>query len=427
MQRTPLMIATRAALAALAAAAVMAGCGSRTEAIAPAADQAPKAQLSPAEQIARGRYLVRAADCAACHTAPEGAPFAGGVELASPFGTFYGTNITPDKTHGIGNWSADDFYKALHDGKAPGKQLYPAMPYTSYRGLSRADSDAMYAYLMQVKPAPVANRPHDLQFPYNLRFALAGWNLLFLEDKLPDASQGNSASWQRGRYLSNALGHCAECHTPRAAFGRLDLSKPLAGSALARVGAPDITPAGLAARGWTAADLQQFFATGIAPQGSAFGEMYPVVHLSSQYLNPGDLAAMTTYLLGDQPPAPQPVKAVSADAAQLAPGRRHYVAVCAGCHGREGEGKPHVAVSMAGNSTVRNADARNLLVSMLDGIAAQRFPGVEAMQEMPGFAERMSDEELAQLANYLRATWGGQPADVKPGDVKALRAAGPGH
>ena len=159
----------------------------------------------------------------------------------------------------------------------------------------------------------------------------------------------------------------------------------------------------------------------------AFGEMYPVVHLSSQYLNQADLAAMATYLLGDQPPAPQPVKAISADAAQVAPGRRHYVAVCAGCHGREGEGKPHVAVSMAGNSTVPNAEARTLILSMLDGIAAQGFPRVEAMQEMPGFAGRMSDDELAQLANYLRATWGGQPADVRPGDVKALRAAGPGH
>jgi mono/diheme cytochrome c family protein len=151
------------------------------------------------------------------------------------------------------------------------------------------------------------------------------------------------------------------------------------------------------------------------------------IYLSSQYLNKGDLAAMTTYLLGDKPPAPQPVKPVNADAAQLAPGRRHYVAVCAGCHGREGEGKPHVAVSMAGNSTVRNTDARNLIVSMLDGIEAQRFPGAEAMQDMPGFAARMSDDELALLANYLRASWGGQPADVTPAAVKALRAAGPGH
>ncbi|MBV8271851.1 MAG: c-type cytochrome [Cupriavidus sp.] len=401
---------------------LLAGCGSGTSDVPQAADLAPTTKLTPAQQIERGRYLVRAADCAACHTAPNGAPFAGGVELASPFGKFYGTNITPDKEHGIGKWSADEFYKALHDGVTPDKHLYPAMPYTSYRGLSRADTDAMYAYLMQRKPVAVQNREPDLSFPYNQRFALAAWNWLFRKDALPDASKGESPAWIRGRYLSNALGHCAECHTPRGKFGQMDGGQPLGGSTLARIGAPDISPAGLAARGWTAADLQTFFTTGIATQGSAYGEMFPVVHLSSRYLNAADVGAMTTYLLGDKPPAPQPVKPVNADAGAMATGRQHYLAVCAGCHGREGEGKPHVAVAMLGNSTVRNTDPRNLIVSMLDGIERQDFPGLESMQEMPGFASRMSDAELAALANYLRASYGGQPADVTVDAVKALRA-----
>jgi mono/diheme cytochrome c family protein len=187
------------------------------------------------------------------------------------------------------------------------------------------------------------------------------------------------------------------------------------------VKAPDITPHGLAARGWTAADLQTFFATGIAPQGSAFSEMYPVVHLSSQYLSHDDLRAMTTYLLGDEPLVPVPLQSVSADAAQLTAGRNVYLAVCAGCHGRDGEGKPHVAVPMRGNSTVRQSDAHNLIVMMLDGVAAQDFLGLERMQDMPGFARQLSDTELAQLASYLRATWGGQAADVTPEAVKALR------
>jgi len=410
-------------ISALAAgtALLLAGCGSGTSDVPQAADLAPATKLTPAQQIERGRYLVRAADCAACHTAPNGAPFAGGVELASPFGKFYGTNITPDKDHGIGKWSADDFYKALHDGVTPDKRLYPAMPYTSYRGLSRTDTDAMYAYLMQLKPVAAPNREPDLSFPYNVRQALAGWNLLFRKDVLPDASKGESPAWIRGRYLSNALGHCAECHTPRGKFGQMDGGKPLEGSTLARIGAPDISPAGLAARGWTAADLQTFFTTGIAPQGSAYGEMFPVVHLSSRYLNAADVGAMATYLLGDKSPAPQPVKPVNADAGAMSTGRQHYLAVCAGCHGREGEGKPHVAVAMLGNSTVRNADPRNLIVSMLDGIERQDFPALESMQEMPGFASRMSDTELAALANYLRASYGGQPADVTPDGVKALR------
>src|ERR1700692_614189 len=376
---------------------------------------------SAAEQIARVRYLAKAADSAACHTIPGGAPFAGGVKLASPFGTFYGTNITPDPVHGIGKWSAAQFYKALHDGVAPDKQLYPAMPYTSYRTMSRADSDAIHAYLREQKPAAVPNHEPDLKFPFNVRFAVMFWNMLFLKDTLPDASTGSSADWTRGRYLANALGHCAECHTPRGVFGQMNGAKALQGSTLCRLTPPDITPAGLAARGWNGADLQPFFATGISRQGSAFGEMHPVVVLSSQYLSSGDLRAMSTYLLGDAPLPPTPVQPGSADAAQLAAGRTTYVAVCAGCHGREGEGKPHVAVSMQGNSTLRQADPHNLIVAMLDGVDAAEFAGTESMQAMPGFAATLSDDELAHLANYLRSGWGGQPGDVTAANVKALR------
>ncbi len=394
-------------------AAALAACGSH--------DTPSVAAVPTPELIARGRYLVKAADCAACHTAKDGAPFAGGVKLDSPYGAFYGSNITPDKEYGIGKWSAAEFYTALHDGKAPGKQLYPSMPYTSYRQLSRADADALYAYLMTVKPVAVESRAHELSFPYNMRFGMAVWNMMFLSDKLPDASQGQSADWQRGRYLANALGHCAECHTPRGVFGQLDKAKPLHGAALGRVIAPDITPTGLAARGWTGADLQTLFGVGIAQQGSAFGEMYPVVHLSTQYMTQDDLRALSVYLMGDTPPAPEPLKAVSADTAQLAAGRSVYLAVCAGCHGLSGEGKPHVAVPMRGNSTLRQADPHNLLVAMLDGIEEQRFAGVENMQAMPGFARTLSDQDLALLANYLRASWGGQPANVSAGDVKALR------
>jgi mono/diheme cytochrome c family protein len=409
-------------IAVMTGVALLAACGQQhddTSAATSATLAASSSGTSSDAQLARGRYLVKAADCAACHTAADGAPFAGGVKLASPFGTFYGTNITPDQQHGIGKWSADDFYKALHDGVAPEGQLYPAMPYTSYRQLARADTDAMYAWLMAQKPAAVANHAPELTFPFSLRFAVRFWDLMFLKDTLPDASKGDSADWNRGRYLVSALGHCAECHTPRGKFGQMDHSLALGGGALGRTVAPDITPQGLAARGWTAADLQSFFATGIAPQGSAFSEMYPVVHLSSQYLSHDDLRAMSTYLLGDQPQAVQPLQSVSADAAQLAAGRNVYLAVCAGCHGRDGEGKPHVA--MRGNSTVRQRDPHNLIVAMLDGIEAQDFAGTERMQEMPGFARQLDDAELAQLAGYLRATWGGQPADVTADAVKALR------
>lgn len=408
-----------AIVAAGLAGALLAGCG---RALDTARAAAPAAG---AEQVARGRYLVRAADCAACHTTPAGAPFAGGVELASPFGTFYGTNITPHKELGIGKWSAEEFYAALRDGVAPDEHLYPAMPYTSYRSLSRADSDAILAYLMQLKPAAVKNREPDLKFPYNLRFGVRFWNLLFLKDSLPDASSGRSPAWLRGRYLVNTLGHCAECHTPRGVLGQLDGARALGGNALARIGAPDISPAGLAAAGWTAADLASFLGSGVAPQGSAYGEMFAVVHLSTRHLTPGDLAAMTTYLLGDAPPAPRALQPARAGGgAALDAGRRGYIAVCAGCHGVDGGGKPHVAVAMRANTTVRNADPHNLIAVTLDGIEAQHFGARENMQRMPGFAARLSDQQIAELSNYLRVSWGGRDADVSPAQVGALRLEG---
>jgi mono/diheme cytochrome c family protein len=295
------------------------------------------------------------------------------------------------------------------------------MPYTSYRGVSRDDSDAMYAYLMSVKPIRVANKDNDVRFPFNLRFGLPGWKLFFLDDKLPDASTGTSAAWQRGRYLANALGHCAECHTPRGKLGQLKADAPLAGNALGRIGAPNITPAALAARGWTPADLGAYFATGLAPQGSAYDEMHTVVTMSTRHLAKEDLHALSTYLMGDQPAPAAALPAAAPGAQSLVAGRKTWVALCAGCHGREGEGKRNVAVAMLGNSAVRDADPRNLIVSTLDGIAEQRFPGNAAMQAMPGFARKLSDQEIADLANFMRANWGGQPYNVTPAAVQALR------
>src|SRR5262252_5027091 len=188
---------------------------------------------APAALVARGRYLAQAADCAACHTAPGGAPFAGGLAMQSGFGAIYSTNITPDPDHGIGRWSAEDFWRALHDGvRRDGEQLYPAMPYTSYRGMTRSDADAIYAYVMQLPPMKVANRRTELNFPFNVRLGMVGWNVLFLHDSLPAVSAGSSPAWQRGRYLVNVLGHCGECHTPRGIAGEMELSRALTGFAL---------------------------------------------------------------------------------------------------------------------------------------------------------------------------------------------------
>ncbi len=376
---------------------------------------------APAEVVARGKYLAEASDCAACHSAPGGAPYAGGLPMQSGFGTIYTTNITPDPDNGIGRWSADDFWQTLHDGaRRDGQPLYPAMPYTSYRGMSRADADAIYAYLMQLRPMRVASVQTKLDFPYNIRLGMMGWNLLFLRESLPAASIGSSADWQRGRYLVNVLGHCGECHTPRGIVGQMELSRPLAGFALGRVAAPDITPAGLAARGWTGAALRTYLGRGITGQGSAFADMYQVVMLSTRNLTADDLIAVAIYLLGDNPPPPVRLPAIDPAAAGGA-GRINYMALCAGCHGLEGGGVPNTVVALRDNSTLRLADPRNLIVTMLDGVGRENFPHHASLQAMPGFADKMNDQQAAELANYVRVVWGGQKPDVTAATVRGLR------
>lgn len=371
------------------------------------------------EQIARGRYAARVADCAACHTATDGPAFAGGFPMETPFGKLYGSNITPSADHGIGRWTLEDFRLAVREGIAPGgRHLYPAMPYNSYHGMSDQDVDDIYAYLM-TRPAVDAPIPeNELSFPFNQRFLLIGWNLLFQnKEPLPAASEGDSPLWVRGRYLADVMGHCNECHTPRGTFGQMDLTNVLKGGTLGRFNAVDITPAGLAGRGWTPADLARFLGTGNAPQGSAFSEMHMVVAMSTQYLTKDDMKAMTTYLMGDAPPAAKPVQVKLG----VEPGKMAYMNFCAGCHGVSGQGKPNVAPGMEGNATLRQADGKNLIVSILDGIPEQAFPGNGNMQPMPGFTHKMDDKAVAELVNYLRVTWGGLDGDIGAEGVRALR------
>lgn len=374
------------------------------------------------QQIAHGRYLTAAADCAACHTASGGAPFAGGVPLASPFGTIHGTNITPDADTGIGRYTSDDFFAAMTRGEArDGHQLYPAMPYVSYKTIAREDSDAIYAYLMNQPAVRQNNSRNGIGFPFNIRSGIHVWNLLFAGAEARPASQGASPAWQRGRYLVETLGHCGECHSPRGALGQVKRDRALAGNnELGRFAAPDITPTGLAARGWDAALLRDYLRTGVSARAVASDEMLPVVRLSTSQLNAADLMAMTTYLLGDQPPLPRPVQTARNEAAASEPGRRHYLNLCSGCHGRDGEGVPHVAPGLRNNSSVRDADPHNLIVAVLDGLPEHDFPGHERMQDMPGFAQDLSDAEVAALSSWLRHRYAGQTA-VDGNAVRKLR------
>lgn len=384
--------------------------------------EAAEARLSTDRQalIARGKYLAIAADCAACHQSPDGTPFAGGLPINTPFGVIHGTNITPDGETGIGEYSSRDLFHAIVDGvRKDGQNLYPTMPYTSYHAITQEDSDAIYAYLMTQTPVRRAEPVNGLAFPFDQRWLLAFWNLVNPKVSLPESL---SAEAHEGAYLTEVLGHCQECHTPRNLLGGLKPGQAYEGGQLGEgILAPSLTPAGLAERGWTAEDLRTFLKEGIAPQGTMTLEMFPVLEHSTQYLREEDIAAIQKHLIADTPLTQRP-----ADNGQVTDPDAHerggdvYVAVCAGCHGINGEGKPHIAPPMTTNTSLRLSDPGNLLRVLIDGVPRQQYPNGEVMQEMPGFADTLSNQEMVDLANFMRTEWGGQPASVKLEQVEKL-------
>lgn len=374
----------------------------------------------------RGRYVAVAADCYACHTAKNGAPWAGGLPFTTPFGTLYSTNISPDKDSGIGTWTRAEFHRAMRDGTGRRGHLYPAMPYSSYRNMTPEDVDAVYAYLMTLAPMKVANKPERVKFPFNIRQSLTFWNLV----NLPRASQGSdsarSETWNRGRYLTDALAHCGECHTPRNRMMGMRQEAYLQGALLGGAIAPDITKAGLTQMGFDPLVLPAFMKSGISNQGAMTNQMFEVVHFSTQYMREDDLAAVSAYLF-DLDKVPHsvtqnlPPKAVELASDVAVSAKATYLSVCAGCHGFDGKGIPHAVVPLATNASIRLASARNLIRVILHGIPAQRFPGLERMQPMPGFGTQLTDAQLVDLVNWLRASWGGWEPQVTLDEVRSIR------
>lgn len=375
----------------------------------------------------RGAYVATVADCYACHTAKGGAAWAGGMPFETPFGTLYATNISPDKEFGIGNWTRADFHRAVRDGIGKGGvHLYPAMPYTSYRQMSPHDVDAVFAYLMTREPMRVENRKNALTFPFNIRQSLAFWDLINLRHDAFAANPQRSAVWNRGRYIVDALAHCGECHTPRNLMQGMKMTDYLKGTVIDGVEAPDITREGLIRMGFDPQMLARFMKTGLSAQGSMTNQMFEVVHFSTQYMHADDLNAMAAYLFDvdslpetPSPPAvPAPVNVTDHVAASA---QASYANLCAGCHGADGQGIPHVAVPLSTNASLRLASPRNLIHTVLHGIPAQRFPGLERMEPMPGFADLLDDRAIADLANWMRARWGGQQPSLSAEDIAKLR------
>lgn len=389
--------------------------------------------------VKQGEYLARAGDCVACHTAKGGKPFAGGLPMETPIGTIYSTNITPDSS-GIGAYSFDDFDKAVRHGVAKdGSTLYPAMPYPSYARVNQADMQALYAYFMKgVEPVAQANKESDIPWPMSMRWPLAMWRWAFapaVPDFTPVAGQDPVVS--RGAYLVEGLGHCGACHTPRAltmqekALSASDSSAFLSGSAplegwIAKNLRGDHKD-GLGS--WDEAQLVKFLKTGRSDRSAVFGGMSDVIEHSMQYMTEDDLTSIARYLksLPAVNPADKPHQYDPAVADALwngddsKRGAAVYIDNCAACHRTDGNGYTRVFPALAGNPVLQSDDPTSLIHIVLKGGTLPATHTAPSTFTMPAFDWRLSDQEVADVVNFIRTSWGNKGGDVTEKDVKALR------
>jgi alcohol dehydrogenase (quinone), cytochrome c subunit len=397
-------------------------------------------ELAPAEQtpdlMQRGAYLAKLGDCAACHSVPGKPAFSGGYRMAIPIGAIYSTNITPDPKDGIGKFTLTDFDRALRYGVSRGHTLYPAMPFVSYANTRAEDVQALYAYFMHgVPPASVANRDPDILFPLSMRFPLTYWRWLFAPRPQPfETGQYANSELAHGAYFVEGLGHCGECHTPRALTLQLKAKSPkdgpsyLSGAVVENFFAPSLRsegPGSLA--GWDVADIATFLKTGTNSHGIAFGSMTDVIEHSTQFMTEEDLNATARYLksLGVSAvvrPAYDSATAKSLAAGDISrPGARVYIDNCAACHRPDGRGYVGVFPALAGNPVAETSDPTSLATIVLNGSKTPRTQGTPAQFTMPSFAWRLSDEEVADVVSFVRSSWGNQASAVTPQDAAKIR------
>lgn len=390
---------------------------------------APEPQAN--DPVKAGEYIAHLGDCVACHTAPGGKLLAGGQEMKTPFGIVHSTNITPDKTSGIGSYTFEQFERAMRQGvAADGHNLYPAMPYPSFARIGDEDMKALYAYLMHgVEPVNQSNKPNSMQWPFSMRIGLKAWNAVFLDSARfkPDVSK--SAQWNRGAYIVEGLGHCGSCHTPRGlamqektmTLGGSDGKDFLSGSIVENWHAVNLH------NQWTPSDFAQFLKTGRNSHATAYGNMTKVIHHSSQYFTDGDLAAIGEYLSTLPPDAesgaikPKAVSQAAENDLYKTRGGLGYVQFCATCHQNDGGGADKLFPPLANNSSVQSRDPTSVIHVVLSGWKSAETEQAKRAFAMPGFA-RLNDQELAEIITFVRTQWGNRGEKVTPDDVKRVRA-----
>lgn len=398
------------ALAGLLLAAATAPCWAATITGAPGASA-----------VERGRYLATAGDCVACHTAPGGAPFAGGLMMRTPFGQLSTPNITPDRETGIGAWSDDDFVKVFHSGIGRnGERLYPAMPFPWYTRVTRADVLDIKAYLFSLRPVHAPRRENAMQFPFNIRAGLVGWDALFLErgEFRPDPNQSDQVN--RGAYLAQGLGHCGECHNGNNLLGASFLADHSQGGPIDQWYAPNITSDATHGIGrFSTEKIADWLGGGTDPDmGVAVGPMAQTIQESLSKLTREDRLAIAAYLKSTPPAANTQSVRLDTARGRLAAGGRAYDTWCASCHRPDGQGIAGAVPALAHNGAVIAGGPQTVLRVVLQGAEAR---GTYA--PMPAFGQLMTDQQIADIANYVRQSWGNAaPAVAGPGLVGDIRA-----
>ena len=360
-----------------------------------------------------------------CHSMVGAAEFAGGRGVETPFGTVFASNITPDPKTGIGAWSAGEFWRAMHHGRSKnGRLLYPAFPYPSYTNVTREDSDALYAYLRTVPPVELANKAHDLPFPYNTQAALALWRAMFFSagTLLPDSQR--TAEWNRGQYLVDGLAHCAACHSSRNYMGATSMNAEFAGGLMPDEAwyAPSLaSPNEAGLQNWPREEAVNLLKNGVSKHAAVSGPMADVVYNSTQYLTPQDLNAMVKYLASV--PVRENARKTTPRASfdVLGRGAKVYEEQCASCHGDEGQGVPSIYPALAGNRAVLLDSPNNLVQIVRKGGFSPSTAGNPQPFGMPPFGQILSIDDIAAVATHIRLSWGNSAPAVSTFDVHKVR------
>jgi mono/diheme cytochrome c family protein len=374
------------------------------------------------EMVARGHALVVAGDCASCHTANPAKPFAGGKRIDTPFGAIYSPNITPDRDTGIGGWSEQDFYRALRSGAAPdGSRYYPAFPYPNFSKLTRDDIFAIRAYLSTVAPVQNKAPPPSLRFPLNFRVVMRIWDFFFFRPGILEPDQQKGGDWNRGRYLVEALGHCGACHTPKNIFGADRHGRAYSGGMVDGWFAPRLDGAersGL--KSWSVADIVEYLQSGRNAKSHAGGLMAEVVVNSTSKMSDADVKAIAVYLKS-LPAGTSEVTAPAPTEAEMRTGKEVYNRNCIACHEADGSSSPRVYPPLNGNALLQSTDAASTLRITLDGAQTLTTPRAPNTGSMPGYAKQLSDQEIADVTNYIRNSWGNAAPVVTADQVAKAR------